>query len=94
MSGPYADTRSGNFKMNGSVKMISDIITQLNDAKLDGTTGMSSTAAPVQFTVPRIRHETCWLQVVTGTLAAQTELHIDMLGSTSDFLPLTRATLL
>ena len=31
--------------MNGSVKMISDIITQLNDAKLDGTTGMSSIIA-------------------------------------------------
>ena len=29
----------GNFKMNGSVKMISDIVNQLNDAKLDGSTG-------------------------------------------------------
>ena len=32
---------SGNFKMNGSVKMIKDIVQQLNDAKLDGSTGMS-----------------------------------------------------
>lgn len=40
--------------MNGSVKMISDIITQLNDAKLDGTTGAYS----LFFTLKR--SVSCW----------------------------------
>ena len=31
----------GNFKMNGSIKMIDSLVEQLNNAKLDGKTGMS-----------------------------------------------------
>ena len=33
---------SGNFKMNGSLKMIKDIVDQINDANLDGQTGALS----------------------------------------------------
>jgi triosephosphate isomerase len=29
----------GNFKMNGSIKMIDSLVEQLNNAKLDGSTG-------------------------------------------------------
>lgn len=34
-----ADGFRGNFKMNGSVKMIDSLVEQLNNAKLDGNTG-------------------------------------------------------
>jgi hypothetical protein len=32
-------TSRGNFKMNGSIKMIDSLVDQLNNAKLDGKTG-------------------------------------------------------
>lgn len=35
----YSLIPRGNFKMNGSVKMIDSLVEQLNDAKLDGSTG-------------------------------------------------------
>ena len=35
----------GNFKMNGSVKSVSDLIKGMNEAKLDGKTGESRLAA-------------------------------------------------
>ena len=37
----FADS-SGNFKMNGSLSSVEQIVKQLNDAKLDGKNGMSS----------------------------------------------------